>query len=272
MVEITVNQIKQLRERTGAGVMACKHALIATNGHLERARDYLRQMGETQAINKASRIIGEGIIIIKIEGNYGAMIEINCETDFVAKGTSLKIFGNKVISTAIVERLNDISMLKAKFKIKRLELMNKIAENIQISRLGVLEGDKLTAYLHSHRIGVIVHTSLSSNKQLCKHIAMHIAASKPKYVNQEQIPVETIEHERQIQQQIAKKSGKSSNLANQMIEGRLSKFIDELTLTGQRFILEPSKTVGQVLKEHHLKVINFIRFEIGENQSNMNSL
>ncbi|WWP00438.1 MAG: translation elongation factor Ts [Candidatus Dasytiphilus stammeri] len=269
MVEITVHQIKQLRELTGAGVMACKHALIATHGHIERAIDYMRQIGETQAVNKASRVIGEGIIIIKIESNYGAMIEINCETDFVAKATSLKLFGNNVMSTAIVERLNDISMLKAKFEIQRLELMNKIAENIQISRLAVLEGDQLTAYLHNHRIGVIVSTSPSSNKQLCKHLAMHIAASKPKYVNPEQIPVETIEHERQIQQQIAKKSLKSSNLLNQMIEGRLRKFIEEITLTSQKFILEPNKTVGQVLKEHHLKVISFIRFEIGENISNI---
>ncbi|WWP01635.1 MAG: translation elongation factor Ts [Candidatus Dasytiphilus stammeri] len=265
MVEITVNQIKQLRERTGAGVMNCKHALITTNGNLEKAIDYLRKIGEIQAVNKASRITAEGIIIIKIEGNYGAIIEINCETDFVAKETSLKTFGNNVMSTAIVERINNISILKAKLEIQRLELMNKIAENININRLAVLEGDQLTAYLHSYRIGVIVSTSPSSNKQLCKYLAMHIAASKPKYVKPEQIPVTIIEHERQIQQQIAKESGKALILANQMIEGRLRKFINEITLTGQKFIFEPSKTVGQVLKEHHLKVINFIRFEIGEN-------
>ncbi|WWO97850.1 MAG: translation elongation factor Ts [Candidatus Dasytiphilus stammeri] len=265
MVEITVNQIKQLRERTGAGIMNCKHALINANGNIEKAIDYMRKIGEIQAVNKASRITAEGIIIIKNEGNYGAMIEINCETDFVAKANNLKIFGNNVMNTAIVERINDISILKAKVEIQRLELINKIAENININRLAVLEGDQLTAYLHSDRIGVIVSTSPSSNKQLCKYIAMHIAASKPKYLQPEQIPVDIIEHERQIQQQIAKNSGKALILANQIIEGRLSKFIDEITLTGQKFIFEPSKTVGHVLKEHHLKVINFIRFEIGEN-------
>lgn len=266
MVNITIEMVKQLRKRTGAGMMTCKKALIEANGNIEIAIDYIRKQGETRSTKKLDSAACEGIILIKMDGNYGTMIEINCETDFVSKNASFKTFADSIITTAVRDRIQDIEILKSQFKNERLELMNAVGENINIRRISSIreKENEISFYLHGTRIGVMVITSKGTNKQFGKHIAMHIAASKPEYVKPELIPIKVLEHERNIQKDLAIKSGKPHNILEKIIEGRIRKYLDELTLVCQKFIFEPTKTVGQVLKENNTEVIKFIRFEVGE--------
>ncbi|WWO97514.1 MAG: translation elongation factor Ts [Candidatus Dasytiphilus stammeri] len=266
MINITIEMVKQLRKRTGAGVMRCKNALIEANGNLEVAIDYMRKQGDAKCAKRLDNPTFEGIIMIKVDKNYGAMIEINCETDFVSQNADFKNFADRIINTAVYDRIKDIEILKSKFKEEQLALMNAMRENINIRRISVIEEEEneISYYLHRNRIGVIVSICQGTNKQLGKHIAMHIAASKPEYIKPELIPINIVEHERQIQKAIAIKSGKSPHILEKIIEGRIKNVFNELTLMCQKFIFEPTKTVGQVLKENHTHVITFTRFEIGE--------
>lgn len=265
MADITAALVKELRERTGAGMMECKKALVEAQGDIELAIDNMRKSGQAKAAKKAGRVAAEGVILTKIAqgGKYGVIIELNCETDFVAKDGGFKAFGDEVITTALNERIADVEALKAKFEEKRTALVAKIGENINIRRLGVLEGDVLGSYLHGARIGVMV-SAAGADEELLKHIAMHIAASKPEYVNADNVPVDVVAREHQIQLDIAMQSGKPREIAEKMVEGRMRKFTGEISLTGQHFVMDPSKTVGQLLGEHGAKVNNFIRFEVGE--------
>lgn len=265
MADITAALVKELRERTGAGMMECKKALVEAQGDIELAIDNMRKSGQAKAAKKAGRVAAEGVILTKIAqgGKYGVIIELNCETDFVAKDGGFKAFGDEVITTALNERIADVEALKAKFEEKRTALVAKIGENINIRRLGVLEGDVLGSYLHGARIGVMV-SAAGADEELLKHIAMHIAASKPEYVNADNVPADVVAREHQIQLDIAMQSGKPREIAEKMVEGRMRKFTGEISLTGQHFVMDPSKTVGQLLGEHGAKVNNFIRFEVGE--------
>ncbi|WWO95479.1 MAG: translation elongation factor Ts [Candidatus Dasytiphilus stammeri] len=265
---ITIELVKELRKRTGAGMMICKKALIEANGNLELAIDYLRKQGETKYAKKIDYPTSskQGLIIIKKDGNCCVMIEINCETDFVSQNAYFKTFADHIITTAISDRIKDIDILRSKFKDEQLILMNAVHENINIHRLStVIEDEKeISHYLHGNRIGVIVITSQGTNKQFGKSLAMHIAASKPEYIKPELIPIEVLEHERQIQIDLARKSKQSTKFLDKIIEGRIKKYFNELTLIGQKFIFDPNQTVGQVLKENSTEVITFHRFEIGE--------
>ncbi|UVK77104.1 MAG: protein chain elongation factor EF-Ts [Sodalis sp. Fle] len=262
---ITVSMIKELRERTGAGMMECKKALVKAQGDIELAIDNMRKSGQAKAAKKTRRVTAEGIILTKItqDSKYGVIVEQNCETDFVAKNSDFNAFGNEVITVALDERITDLDRLKIKFEEQRTALITKIGENINIRRIGVLAGDFLGCYLHGARIGVIVSAD-GENEELMKHIAMHIAASKPEYVNAEDVPINVVAREHQIQLDIAMQSTKSQEIAKKIIKGRMRKFIDDISLTGQHFVMDPSKTVGQLLCEHNVKVNNFIRFEVGE--------
>ncbi|WWO99940.1 MAG: translation elongation factor Ts [Candidatus Dasytiphilus stammeri] len=265
MIKITIEMVKKLRKRTGAGIISCKHALIEANGNLELAIDYMRKQGNTTCAKRLDNPTSEGIIMIKVDRNYGAMVEINCETDFVSQNAEFKNFADRIINTAVYDRIKDIKILKAKFQEEQLALMNAVGENINIRRISVIEEEnEISYYLHGNRIGVLVSTCQGTNKQLGKHIAMHIAASKPEYIKPELIPINIVEHERQIQKAIAIKSGKSPHILEKIIEGRIKNFFNEFTLMCQKFIFEPNKTVEQVLKENHTHVITFIRFEVGE--------
>lgn len=266
MAKMTAMLVKELRERTGAGMMECKKALVEAEGNIEAAINKMRQSGHMKAITKAVCITAEGIILTKITPNnkYGVIIELNCETDFVAKSDEFKAFGNKVINLALDERITDLEMLQAKFEEQRTVLVNKINENIKIRRLGILKGDLVGCYLHGTHIGVMV-SAVSADAELVKHVAMHIAASKPKYVNIEDVPSDLVARERQIQSNIAIQSGKSREIVEKIVEGRIRKFINEISLTGTHFVMDPNKTVGQLLNEYNAKVHNFIRFEVGEN-------
>ncbi|MBW5827309.1 elongation factor Ts [Yersinia kristensenii] len=265
MVAITAALVKELRERTAAGMMECKKALVEANGDIELAIDNMRKSGQAKAAKKAGRIAAEGIILAKIsaDGKFGVILELNCETDFVAKDAGFKVFGEEVINAALADKIADIDVLKAKFEEQRANLVAKIGENINIRRVAVLEGDVLGTYLHGARIGVMV-AATGADEELVKHIAMHIAASKPEYVKPEDVPAEVVAREHQIQLDIAIESGKPREIAEKMVEGRMRKFTGEVSLTGQNFVMDPSKTVGDLLKEHNADVVNFIRFEVGE--------
>jgi elongation factor Ts len=265
MADITAPMVKELRERTGAGMMECKKALVEADGNIELAIDNMRKSGQAKAAKKAGRIAAEGIILAKVSANgeFGVILELNCETDFVAKDAGFKAFGEEVINAALADKIADINVLKTRFEEQRANLVAKIGENINIRRIAVLEGDVLGTYLHGARIGVMV-AAAGADEELVKHIAMHVAASKPEYVKPGDVPAEVVAREHQIQLDIAIESGKPREIAEKMVEGRMRKFTGEVSLTGQNFVMDPSKTVGDLLKENNADVVNFIRFEVGE--------
>ncbi|WP_445495038.1 translation elongation factor Ts [Photorhabdus sp. SF281] len=265
MSGITAALVKELRERTGAGMMECKKALVEANGDIELAIDNMRKSGQAKAAKKAGRVAAEGIILAEVaaDGKFGALVELNCETDFVAKDAGFIAFGKEVMAAVLADKVSDIEILKAKFEEQRTTLVAKIGENINIRRVSVLESEQLGTYLHGARIGVLVAAE-GANEELIKHVAMHIAASKPEYVNPSDVPAEVVEREHQIQLDIAMQSGKPREIAEKMVLGRMNKFTGEISLTGQHFVMDPSKTVGDLLKENNAKVTSFIRYEVGE--------
>ncbi|GAA0497846.1 translation elongation factor Ts [Tatumella terrea] len=263
MADITAALVKELRERTGAGMMECKKALVEANGDIELAIDNMRKNGQAKAAKKSGRVAAEGVILTHVEGNAGIIVELNCETDFVAKDAGFLAFGQDVLAAAVADKITDVDVLKAKFEEQRTALVAKIGENINIRRVARLEGDVVGSYLHGARIGVLV-SATGADEELVKHIAMHVAASKPEYVKPEDVPADVVAREHQIQLDIAMQSGKPREIAEKMVSGRMNKFTGEVSLTGQNFVMDPSKTVGQLLKEKGADVINFIRFEVGE--------
>ncbi|BET98187.1 MULTISPECIES: translation elongation factor Ts [Xenorhabdus] len=265
MADITAALVKELRERTGAGMMECKKALVEANGDIELAIDNMRKSGQAKAAKKAGRVAAEGVILVEVaaDAKFAAIVELNCETDFVAKDSGFLAFGKEVITSVMADKNADIDALKAKFEEQRTGLVAKIGENINIRRVAILEGEAVGSYLHGSRIGVLVAAE-GANEELIKHIAMHVAASKPEYVNPTDVPADVVEREHQIQLDIAMQSGKPREIAEKMVSGRMNKFTGEISLTGQNFVMDPSKSVGDLLKENNAKVINFIRFEVGE--------
>ncbi|MGF6192241.1 translation elongation factor Ts [Serratia sp. 2723] len=264
MADITAALVKELRERTSAGMMDCKKALIESNGDIELAIENMRKSGAIKAAKKAGNVAADGVIKTKIVGNYGLILEVNCQTDFVAKDGGFQAFADKVLDAAFAGKITDVDVLKAQFEEERVALVAKIGENINIRRIAALEGDVLGSYLHGARIGVLVAATKGADEELVKQLAMHVAASKPEFVKPEDVSAEVVEKEYQVQLDIAMQSGKPKEIAEKMVEGRMKKFTGEVSLTGQPFVIEPSKSVAQVLKEHNTDVTNFIRFEVGE--------
>lgn len=266
MIDINSNLIKELRKRTSIGILECKQALIKANGNLELAIDNMRKSGLKTAIKKSGHTTSSGLIAIEIASNrqYGIMVEINCETDFVAKDSTFQEFVKTVIITGLNEKISDINILQTRFAEKRANLIAKVGENINIRRFIVLTGNFLGCYVHRSKIGVIVVTSGSVTEDLMKHISMHIAAKNPKYITIDDVPKDVMIHENHIQMDIAMRSGKSYKISEKISEGRMKKFINDIVLTQQNFIMDINKTVEQLLIEYHVKINNFARFELGE--------
>ncbi|MTD40955.1 elongation factor Ts [Erwinia sp. CPCC 100877] len=263
MAEITASLVKELRERTGAGMMDCKKALVEANGDIDLAIENMRKSGAIKAAKKAGNVAADGVVKTKVAGNYGVILEINCQTDFVAKDAGFQAFADKVLNAAADGKVSDVEVLKAQFEEERVALVAKIGENINIRRVAILEGAELGDYLHGARIGVLV-AAKGADEELLKDLAMHVAASKPEFVKPEDVSAEVVEKEYQVQLDIAMQSGKPKEIAEKMVEGRMKKFTGEVSLTGQAFVKDPSKTVGQLLKEKGADVTGFIRFEVGE--------
>lgn len=266
---VTAAQVKELRERTAAGMLDCKNALVEANGDIELAIENMRKNGQAKAAKKAGRIAAEGVILTKIANGVATMIELNSETDFAARDDGFVNFGQQLIEVASANKINDIDTLNnatvdgVKVSEARDTLVAKIGENISPRRVVSVEGDNLAAYVHSARIGVIAILQ-GGDDALAKDIAMHVAAASPQFVRPEDVPAEVVAKEKEIQIDIAIQSGKPADIAEKMVSGRMNKFTGEVSLTGQPFIKDPSMTVGQLLKSKGAEVINFVRFEVGE--------
>jgi elongation factor Ts len=266
---VTAALVKELRERTAAGMLDCKKALVETNGDIELAIENMRKNGQAKAAKKAGRIAAEGVILTKVASGVATMIELNSETDFVVRDDSFIKFGQQLIEVAGANKINDMDTLNnalvdgVKISDLRDTLVAKIGENISPRRVVSVEGDNLGAYVHSARIGVIAILQ-GGDEELAKDIAMHIAASSPQFVKPEDVPAEVVAKEKEIQLDIAVKSGKPPEIAEKMVVGRMKKFTGEISLTGQPFVKDPSILVADLLKSKGADVINFVRFEVGE--------
>ena len=266
---VTAALVKELRERTGAGTLDCKKALVETDGDIELAIENMRKSGQAKAAKKAGRIAAEGVILTKVEAGRATMLELNCETDFVARDEGFLKFGNELLEVAAANNINDIEALNdaelngSKVSEVRDALVAKIGENISPRRVINVEGDTLGAYVHGGRIGVISILT-GGDEELAKDVAMHVAAASPQFVKPENVPAEVVEKEKEIQIEIAIQSGKPADIAEKMVAGRMKKFTGEVSLTGQPFVKDPSISVAELLKNNSADVINFVRFEVGE--------
>ena len=261
MATVTAALVKELRERTGAGMMECKKALVEANADIELAIENMRKSGAAKAAKKAGNVAAEGAIIIKEENGVAVLLEVNCQTDFVAKDGNFTAFADKVALDALATKAT-AEELVAKFEEERVALVAKIGENINIRRVAYVEGTAIASYRHGEKIGVVV--AGEGDAETLKHVAMHVAASKPEFVNPEDVPADVVAKEKEVQVEIAMNEGKPAEIAEKMVVGRMKKFTGEISLTGQAFIMEPKKTVGEMLKEKGASVATFVRLEVGE--------
>ncbi|WP_159655228.1 translation elongation factor Ts [Vibrio atypicus] len=261
MATVTAALVKELRERTGAGMMECKKALVEANADIELAIENMRKSGAAKAAKKAGNVAAEGAIIIKEENGVAVLLEVNCQTDFVAKDGNFTAFAEKVALDALASKAT-AEELVAKFEEERVALVAKIGENINIRRVAYVEGAAIASYRHGEKIGVVV--AGEGDAETLKHVAMHVAASKPEFVNPEDVPADVVAKEKEVQVEIAMNEGKPQEIAEKMVIGRMKKFTGEISLTGQAFIMEPKKSVGEILKERGASVSTFVRLEVGE--------
>jgi len=275
-MSITAAQVKELRERTNVGMMECKRALVESNGDMDLAIEALRKSGQAKADKKADRVAAEGIVIIRgsDDAKRAVMIEINSETDFVARDENFMNFAEMLAKTALQHSLTDVEALKQvellgadgqTVEQARHSLVAKVGENINIRRVvfSNTAANAVGAYQHGTRIGVVVDLDVD-NIDLAKDIAMHIAASKPIVISPDEVPADAVAKEKEIFMAQAASSGKPQDIIEKMVQGRLKKYLDEVSLTGQPFIKDPEMTVDALLAKHRAKVISFSRFEVGE--------
>lgn len=269
---ITASLVKELRERTGAGMMECKKALVECDGDIDAAAELMRKSGAAKADKKAGRVAADGAVKIRVseDGKKAVILEINSETDFVAKDDNFQGFANAVTDVIFDQQPADVAAL-ADMKMAsgdtveqaRQALIAKIGENIQVRRFVILNtANNLVSYQHGARIAVLVDSS--ANSEMARDIAMHIAAANPKHINESEVPAEFIAKEKEILIAQAETSGKPREIIEKMIEGRLKKYLAEITLMGQPFVKDPDQTVGKLLSSANATVDNFIRYEVGE--------
>lgn len=273
---ITASMVKALRERTGAGMMECKKALTDTGGDMEAAVEELRKKGAARADKKSGRIAAEGAVSATLSEDYrtGVLVEVNCETDFVAKDENFRKFSADVAATVLEQRPEDMSKL-AGLKMSgsdvtvdeaRVELFSKIGENIAVRRFAVVEAQddqSVSVYSHGSRIGVLVR-SRGGRSDIGKDVAMHIAAMRPACVSKENVPQDQLDKEKDIFIAQAADSGKPQNIVEKIIEGRLQKYVNEITLLGQPFVKDADMSVQKLLEGEGAEVQEFVRFEVGE--------
>jgi len=272
-MSISAALVKELRERTGAGMMECKKALVSTDGDIEAAVELMRKEGLAKADKKAGRIAAEGIIALAVsgDGRTAAMVEVNSETDFVASGDDFRGFAQSVADIALAGRPADLEALLAaptaageSVEEARRALVAKIGENIGVRRFQIVEGaDRVGTYLHGTRIGVLVGMK-GGDDSVARDLAMHVAASKPEYILESDVPAETLEKEREILTEQAQREGKPAEIVAKMVEGRLRKQLAEITLVGQPFVKDPDVKVGKLLADAGAEVQAVGRFEVGE--------
>ena len=269
---ITAALVKELRERTGSGMMECKKALVETDGDIEAAAELLRKSGAAKADKKAGRVAADGAIKVSVsdDGKSAAILEINSETDFVAKDANFQAFADEVLSVVATSKPESVEALASlelgsgqSVEEARQALIAKVGENIQLRRFQLVESnDSIASYLHGTRIGVLVDSSADAD--LARDIAMHIAAANPQFVDQDAIPAEFVDKEKSILIAQAEFSGKPAEIIEKMVQGRLNKFLSEVTLLGQPFVKDPDQTVAKLLSQAGAGVNGFVRYEVGE--------
>lgn len=271
MAEITAAMVKDLRERTGLGMMECKKALNETQGDMSAAEDLLRIKSGAKASKAAGRVAAEGVIgaWVSADGKKGALAEINCETDFVGRNEDFLAFAKAVAQLAAEQQQADVARLAegalsgGKLEAVRQALIMKLGENLTVRRVACYHtNDKLALYLHGSKIGVMV--DIAGDEVLGKDVAMHIAASKPVCVSKDQVSADLIAKEREIYSAQAAETGKPADIVAKMVEGRISKFLAEVTLLGQPFVKNPDVTVEKLLAEQKARVNGFTMFTVGE--------
>jgi elongation factor Ts len=269
MSNISAKLVKELRERTGAGMMECKRALVATEGDIEKAAEEMRIFGQAKADKKASRIAAEGVIEAYAADGRAVLIEINSETDFVARDESFQAFAAAAVNAAhtanakTIEEVLAADMGGQTVEQARKTLVAKIGENIQVRRMKSVEASNLGTYIHTGKIGVVAALE-GGEEDLAKDIAMHIAAVNPLVVSGDDVPAEIVQKEKDIFTAQAKESGKPAEIIDKMIGGRIRKFLDEVALLGQSFVKNPDLKIEQLVKQHNAKVVSFIRLDVGE--------
>jgi elongation factor Ts len=269
MAEITASAVKELRERTGLGMMECKKALVEANGDIDLAIENMRKAGSMKAAKKAGRTAAEGLVLTKIasDSSYGVMVEVNSETDFAAREENFIAFVNKVLNKVFETKSTDIPLMMAGgMEETRLALVQKIGENISVRRAVLVGGDGATvgSYVHSNnKIAVLVALN-GGDQDLAREVAMHVAATSPLVVSPEDVPADVLRKESEIYTAQAAESGKPADIIEKMVSGRLRKFIEEVSLTEQAFVKDPEIKVGKLVKQASARIISFVRFMVGE--------
>jgi elongation factor Ts len=273
---ITASMVKELRDRTGAGMMECKKALTESNGEMDAAVDALRKKGAAKADKKAGRVAAEGVVVSALDPGHktGVLVEINCETDFVAKDANFQEFSAAVARTVLAHQPADVAELgglplsggSQTVEEARVDLINRIGENVALRRFVVQHAPdraRIGAYTHGNRIGVLVVVE-GGRDDLGKDLAMHVAASRPQFVAADDVPAEVLNKEKEIFAAQAKDSGKPPEIIEKMVHGRVQKHISEITLLGQPFVKDPDQSVAKVVKAEKATILGFSRLEVGE--------
>ncbi|HKJ77865.1 MAG TPA: translation elongation factor Ts [Gammaproteobacteria bacterium] len=270
-MQISAQQVKELRERSGAGMMECKKALVANEGDIDAAMEWLRKQGLAKADKKAGRVAAEGRIVSAQSGDTAVLVEVNCETDFVAKDDNFLKFSDNVAKVALESGAADVEALRAaaypggdSVEDTAKGLIAKIGENIQVRRMARVQADgTIGSYIHGGRIGVLVALK-GGSEDLAKGIAMHVAAMNPAYITPDDVPAEVVEKEREIALAQVKDSGKPAEIIEKMISGKLRKAFAEVSLTGQAYVMDTGNTVGEVLKKDGAEILAVERLAVGE--------
>ncbi|MFT5781929.1 MAG: elongation factor Ts [Pseudomonas sp.] len=267
MAEITAALVKELRERTGEGMMDCKKALTKAGGDIEKAIDDMRASGAIKAAKKAGNVAAEGVIAVKVsdDNKTAVILEVNSQTDFLALQDDFKNFVNDSIELAMAEKLTDAAPLIAARETARVELVGKVGENVNIRRLVRVEGDVLGAYVHGNKIGVIVALK-GGDSELARDIAMHVAASNPEFLHTSEVSEEAVAREKAVFISLneEKMKGKPAEIVEKMVSGRIQKFLAEASLVEQPFVKNPELTIGALAKKAGAEIVSFVRYGVGE--------
>jgi elongation factor Ts len=268
-MNITADTVKQLRERTGAGMMECKKALVETQGDLDAAAELMRKSGLAKADKKATRVAAEGTVAVQRDGNRAVLVEVNCETDFVARSEEFQEFARDLALAALQKSPADLAALlglphgAGSLEERRRALIAKIGENIAVRRFVLVTSPGvLGTYIHGARIGTLVALQ-GGDEALAKDLAMHVAAVNPPYIDVADVPAAVLDKEREILTEQTKAEKKPPEIIAKMVEGRLRKYLSEITLLGQAFVKDPDTSVEKLLKKAGAKVVQFVRYEVG---------
>lgn len=265
MSQVTASLVKELRDRTGLGMMECKRALVEADADIDKAIEDLRKSSGMKAAKKAGRTAADGLVSVKVEGGYGVVVEVNSETDFVARDEGFQGFVAAVVNAGFSSKATDMAaLMEGDLESAREALVQKIGENISPRRISSVEADVVGGYVHSNnRIAVIVGLS-GGDEELAKDVAMHVAAVNPAVVNSDQMPADIVAAEKEIFAAQARESGKPEEIIEKMIVGRVNKFLKESSLVDQPFVKDPDTSVGNLVKSAGAEILSFVRFEVGE--------